>query len=137
MIQFYNYLKIKNMTIDEYINLQQYNDILPDELVNCNCCNRHKLNFPIKIELNKNLSNKLDCKCPCRHISRYFCRLNQNMIQSDSESDSEWIGSETSTRSEESETESETQSDDSFIEKDSGMSDIVKKALHQALINLK
>ncbi len=64
--------------LDEKLKICKEIDILPRELTNCVCCERHKINFPVignpvKFNLFKNNTPKI-CHCPCRHISRMICR---------------------------------------------------------------
>ena len=81
-----SFLSESNMTYDEYYQMvvfdkiRMYNDI-PKELMNCDCCERHKVDFPKKLEHwgQKPTSTREggpsdSCKCPCRHIARFMCR---------------------------------------------------------------
>ena len=67
-----------------YDNIKNQNSI-PTELVECDCCKRHKLNFPKKLEHwveTPETSRARECcggpgdmcACPCRHIARFMCR---------------------------------------------------------------
>lgn len=51
---------------------------LLDALNECNCCCRHKLNRPSKLEqwIETPVKNKPlpQCKCDCRHKARFVCR---------------------------------------------------------------
>lgn len=86
---------------DKYIKICKDLEKLPKELRKCNCCERHKQDFP-KLgngELTKYNKNKdrvdNECKCPCRHIARHLCRewdtINEveDIEESDEESDDE------------------------------------------------
>lgn len=64
--------------LDEKLEICKEIDILPRELTNCVCCERHKINFPsignpVKYTLFKNNTPNV-CQCPCRHIARMICR---------------------------------------------------------------
>jgi hypothetical protein len=64
--------------LDEKLKLCKEIDKLPMELTKCNCCKRHKINFPvignpIKVNLFKDNTPKV-CDCQCRHIARHICR---------------------------------------------------------------
>jgi hypothetical protein len=78
-----NFLNGKNFEtyFDEKLKECKDYENLPDELVNCNCCERHKICFPtLGLELPKFDKCKVavkienECKCPCRHIARHICR---------------------------------------------------------------
>ena len=144
MVRFNDYLNIQKLTVSEYVDIKQNVNKVPNELINCTCCVRHKFNFPknnkwVDInKSNKNVNKKL-CKCPCRHVARNLfrqcCLDNMESIEENenlgseserSESESESIGSE-SERSEESES---IDSDDSFIVKDT-MSKKARKELNK------
>lgn len=84
---FSTYLDINNTTVETYFDkiMRECKDFdeLPRELVNCNCCARHKINFPTlecKLPtsnepiLSDKTSNSCECECPCRHIARHICR---------------------------------------------------------------
>ena len=69
---------------DEKLKECEDYDQLPRELKNCNCCERHKINFPVlgqdikskpsKPETEMEMEMEMNCKCPCRHIARHICR---------------------------------------------------------------
>lgn len=64
--------------VDEKLEICKEIDLLPGELTDCVCCERHKINFPsignpVKYNLFKNNTPKM-CQCPCRHIARMICR---------------------------------------------------------------
>jgi len=72
---------------DKYLKICKNLEKLPRELRNCNCCERHKQDFPkLTYPLTKYNKNKervdnecktkckCKCKCPCRHIARHLCR---------------------------------------------------------------
>jgi len=146
MVLLSDYLKIQKLTKEEYFNLNKHKIKIPNELIKCTCCNRHKNKYPVKINYLLKIESKKNCKCPCRHYSRFIYRNNSQILKtynyndSDSDSDynpSESIGSEDSSRSEDSESDN-----DSFIEDDSGMSpntrkdlDKIKKILINGFIN--
>lgn len=54
----------------------------PNQAVNllslCNCCTRHTINRPLKLELwyntNSNNNQSTQCECSCRSTSRQICR---------------------------------------------------------------
>tara|TARA_B110000967_G_C18427692_1_gene336976 strand:- start:22 stop:489 length:468 start_codon:yes stop_codon:yes gene_type:complete len=147
MVRFNDYLNIKKLTVSEYINIKQNVNKVPNELINCTCCIRHKFNFPKNnkwIDIHKSTKNvnKKVCKCPCRHVARNLFRQccldtadlksieeNENSGEESIGSESESIGSESETRSEDSESES-IGSDDSFIVKDT-MSKKARKELNK------
>ena len=64
---------------DEKLRECEDYDELPRELINCTCCKRHRVNFPV---LGQDIKSKplmkseteTECKCPCRHIARHICR---------------------------------------------------------------
>jgi hypothetical protein len=76
--------------IEEFYNMCCLNltrqEIL-DYLNTCNCCDRHKINRPVKTNLNKKieiklmeynvseprLKNQCRCYCNCRHYARAIC----------------------------------------------------------------
>tara|TARA_B100000287_G_C20640866_1_gene783419 strand:- start:1234 stop:1659 length:426 start_codon:yes stop_codon:yes gene_type:complete len=103
--------------------------MLPRELNNCTCCERHRVNFPIlgqKIVSKEYTTNypKSDCKCPCRHMARHICR-EWDLIH-----EVEDIGTEDS---EESDEEDSAGSLEDFIVPDSGFKKKERKALDRAL----
>lgn len=102
---------------------------LPTELVNCNCCERHKICFPVLgLELSKFDSTKIKvdnaCKCPCRHIARHICREWELINEVEN------VDTEDSTESEE---EDSTGSLEDFIVPDKGFKRKERKALDKAL----
>jgi len=84
-MNFKTYIENNHTTIETYFDkiMTECKDFdeLPRELVKCNCCERHKINFPT-LECKLPTSNKLissdnttnSCDCPCRHIARHTCR---------------------------------------------------------------
>jgi|MEHZ01.4.fsa_nt_MEHZ011134083.1_4 hypothetical protein len=87
MMNFKDFLVKNNTDAETYFDKKMNDCInmedLPDELVECNCCEKHKVNFPTlgcklptsvsKIVSLKNL-DVCKCDCPCRHIARHLCR---------------------------------------------------------------
>lgn len=110
--------------IDDLIFLNNYKiSITPsffNILKNCQCCEKHKLNFPTNEKDIKNFycekkaNNRKQkykgpkagqlCICPCRHIARDICRkMHEEYFENDSMSDSsESLASNDSERSSES-----------------------------------
>jgi len=151
---FQNFLFERNLTETQYLDniFAKMNwectflKVVPQELRDCTCCERHRKNFPkdnVKwVDIEQSERSKFstippECDCPCRFISRMICRrIPDDLSESSSEysyenlnsdSDGETLGSEDS----ESDLGSdyETDSDDSFIVKDSGMSRNVRMKL--------
>ena len=165
MVLFTDYIKIKKLTVKEYLEKNINNECIPIELIKCTCCLNHKNKFPVNINYVLNLQSKKICKCPCRHLSRYIYRQinkseplytfnygdNNEPDESDDSDetyksgDSESLGSEDTDSNAESEESEESEESDSFIENDSGMSkrtrrdlDKIKKILQKGFIdNLK
>lgn len=106
---------------------------LPSELTKCNCCARHKNNFPTLgsalSTYNKNKKrNRNGCECPCRHIARHLCRewdVIHEVEDIQSESDNE------------SDNESEYDSMDDFIIEDDGFTEKERKQLDKILKKIK
>ena len=76
------FLQINGQDVETYFDNKidecEHIDVLPRELKNCTCCERHRMNFPMlgcKPD-HKNTLNSIenDCKCPCRHIARHICK---------------------------------------------------------------
>lgn len=82
-MNFRDYLELKKKDAETYFDKTIKSckdlDVLPAELVNCRCCERHKFNFPT-LECKLPALPKLgdfknsECSCPCRHIARHVCR---------------------------------------------------------------
>lgn len=52
-------------------------------LKECNCCERHTINFPnninTELKIKENMEQNIKkCKCKCRHIARFIVRTFQN-----------------------------------------------------------
>lgn len=130
---------LNDKSIEQYFNEKiaeciDYEE-LPRELVNCSCCERHKINFPIlgnKIypdTKNKNKSTykfkcKCKCKCPCRHIARHICREWEKLYEIEDISTEE---------SEISEEEDSYGSLEDFIVNDKGLTNNERKKLNKIL----
>ena len=128
-----NFLKGKSAEtyFDEKLKECGNYEKLPDELVNCNCCKRHKICFPtLGLELPKfdkcNSTSKVEntCKCPCRHIARHICR-EWELIN-----EVETLDTEDSTESEEDDS---ADSLEDFIVPDKGFKRKERKELDKAL----
>tara|TARA_B100000963_G_scaffold361845_1_gene400238 strand:- start:3066 stop:3497 length:432 start_codon:yes stop_codon:yes gene_type:complete len=128
-----NFLNGKNVEtyFDEKLKECGNYEKLPDELVNCNCCERHKICFPtLGLELPKfnkckdviKIENK--CECPCRHIARHICR-EWELIN-----EVETLDTEDSTESEEDDSAGSLED---FIVPDKGFKRKERKALDKAL----
>lgn len=127
-VEFLNGKDVETYFYEKIQDCGQYNE-LPRELKNCNCCERHKINFPIlgkKIESSKTTKSSLDedCKCPCRHIARHICREWDiiNQVEEILTDDSEYLEEEDSVGSLED-----------FIVPDKGFKKKERKSLDKAL----
>lgn len=75
-----NFLETKNEDAETYFDRQMKEcgdmDVIPSELTNCACCDRHKNNFPtLGCKLPTSDTKVISiCDCPCRHIARHICR---------------------------------------------------------------
>ncbi len=128
------------MTLEEFLNgksVEKYfnekinecidYDELPRELVNCTCCERHKINFPtlgeiMETKINKT-KNNCKCKCPCRHIARHICREWERLYEIEDISED----------SERSEEEDSYGSLEDFIVNDGGLKKKERKQLQKIL----
>ena len=72
MVHFNEYLKEKELSKENYITyvLNDINNMedIPKELSECICCERHRINFPKKLEpwietKNGNLGNEIEKRC--------------------------------------------------------------------------
>jgi len=114
---------------------------IPQELVDCDCCDRHRQTFPSSLSVWVDIQltgpcytsgntmedkdqQREECSCPCRHVARYICR--------EIESDNESLGSVDSVRSKISDTESNF----SFIEPDDGMTQEERQKLNKVIPRL-
>ena len=70
----------RKQTFTEYLSKLIKN---PNEFINilstCECCERHQINRPIKLDGSYNNSSNIkhinnNCECQCRHYSRFICR---------------------------------------------------------------
>ena len=122
---------------DKYLKICKDLEKLPKELRKCNCCERHKQDFPKlgKGEIPKfNEKRKRtvnDCKCPCRHISRHLCKEwdSINEVEDIEESDSD----EDSDDEDYEESGEEENSLDDFIVPDDGLTVKDRKKLDKVL----
>jgi hypothetical protein len=111
--------------LDEKLKICKEIDVLPRELTDCVCCERHKINFPsignpVKYNLFKNNTPNA-CECPCRHISRMICR-EWELVNEIEDLDSEDISEE-----------SDVGSLEDFIVPDEGFTKKERKKLDRAL----
>jgi len=109
-MNFKDYLKLKKMDAETYFDKTIKSckdlDVLPNELADCRCCERHVFNFPAlecKLPALPKPDNFInpDCNCPCRHIARHVCRewdlINEvEDLESDENSDESEVDSEDS-----------------------------------------
>ena len=134
-MNFINFLKDKHPEnyIDEQLkNCKDY-DELHRELVNCTCCERHRINFPIlgnnntycKSTKDNSYKTKKTCTCPCRHFARHICREWDLVNEVEDINDT----------SEESSEEEDSMS--SFISEDEGMTNKTRKKLDKVLKKIK
>jgi hypothetical protein len=103
---------------------------IPEDLINCKCCDTHRKNFPTlgselpKFNPNKDFSIKKPCLCPCRHVAREICRewdrINEVENLSTAEEDSE-------------DSDASIGSLKDFIVEDSGFTKKERKKLDKAL----
>ena len=112
--------------LDEKLKICKEIDVLPRELTDCVCCERHKINFPsignpVKFNLTKNDNQKI-CQCPCRHISRMICR-EWELVKEVEDLDSEEISEESDSMG----------SLEDFIVPDEGFTKKERKKLDRAL----
>lgn len=115
--------------LDEKLRICKEIDVLPRELTNCVCCDRHKINFPsignpVKYNIFKNNTPNA-CECPCRHISRMICR-EWELVNEIEDLDSEEISEDISE-------ESDVGSLEDFIVPDEGFTKKERKKLDRAL----
>ena len=135
-MNFINFLKDKHPEnyLDEQLkNCKDY-DELPRELVNCTCCERHRINFPIlgnnntycKSSKDNSYKTEKTCTCPCRHFARHICREWDLVNEVEDINDT----------SDESSSEEED-SMSSFISEDEGMSSKTRKKLDKVIRKFK
>lgn len=133
-----DYLKNKNLHLETYFDqkieeCKNYSEI-PIELRNCECCVRHKLNFPTIgcniVAFDRHKIKEINvCKCPCRHIARHLCREWELVNEVDDTS------SISSTDSSEEIVSSDSIFD--FIDEDEGFTKKERKQLDKALQHFK
>jgi len=151
-MNFLDFLKIRDLSEIEYISEKCESDVIPDELIECKCCDKHKNNFP-KITNNGNVKwngmldwdketdyyKESECRCPCRHIARHICivienrHIYDNLTDSDSDSDSDSESQSLGEDSERSEDSDSAGSLKDFIVEDSGMSSRERRKLEKAV----
>lgn len=125
---------------DRYLKICGSLKKIPKELTNCNCCERHKQNFPkltyplTKYNKDKNKYRvENECKCPCRHIARHLCREWDTIHEVE---DIEETDEEESDKDYEQSEESAKSLDD-FIVPDEGLKRKERKQLDKVLRKLR
>ena len=124
---------------DKYLKICKNLEKLPKELRNCNCCERHKRDFPkLTYPLTKYNKNKErienECKCPCRHIARHLCREWDTLNDVE---DIEESGEDEEESGEDEEESDEDESLDEFIVPDDGLKRKERKELDKVLCKLR